>query len=97
MTESPARTAHGPRLTNGSALALAPDMSHDSTISTEELQAKIARGDAFHLFEVLAPGYWKKHHLPGARNLPPSQVRELIPTLVPDRAAEIVVYCWDDD
>ena len=48
-------------------------------------------------FEVLAPGYWKKHHLPGARNLPPGQVRELVPTLVPDRAAEIVVYCWDDD
>lgn len=74
-----------------------PRVSHDPTISTEELHAKIERGDPFHLFEVLAPGYWKKHHLPGARNLPPSQVRELMPTLVPDRAAEIVVYCWDDD
>jgi rhodanese-related sulfurtransferase len=72
-------------------------MPLDSTISTEELRAKIERGDPFHLFEVLAPGYWKKHHLPGAKHLSPSRVRELIPTLVPDRGAEIVVYCWDDD
>ena len=68
-----------------------------STISLDELRAKIERGDAFHLFEVLAPMYWKKHHLPGAKNLPPAQVTELVPALVPDRGAEIVLYCWDDD
>ena len=64
-------------------------------ITREELQAKIARGDRFHLFEVLGKGYWRKHHLPGARNLPPDEVTALAPQLVPDKAAEIVVYCWD--
>lgn len=64
-------------------------------ISREELQAKIERGDAFHLFEVLGRGYWKKHHLPGAVNAPPDEVTTLVPRLVPDKAAEIVVYCWD--
>ena len=68
-----------------------------ATISRDELLAKIQRGDAFHLFEVLAPMYYRKHHLPGAKNLPPSEVRALAPALVPDRGAEIVVYCWDDD
>jgi len=66
------------------------------TISREELHAKIERGDRFHLFEVLGPMYFRKHHLPGAHNLPPGQVRELAPQLVPDKHAEIVVYCWDD-
>ena len=65
-------------------------------ISREELHAKIQRGDAFHLFEVLPRMYWRKHHLPGALNLPPDQVTTLAPQLVPDKAAEIVVYCWDD-
>ena len=66
------------------------------TISRDELHAKIARGDRFALFEVLATMYWRKHHLPGARSLPPDQVRTLVPELVPDRDTEIVLYCWDD-
>ena len=65
------------------------------TISRDELQAKIERGDQFALFEVLPTMYWRKHHLPGARPLPPSQVTELVPQLVPDKDAEIVLYCWD--
>jgi len=32
-------------------------------------------------------------HLPGAINLPPDQVRALAPTLLPDKYADIVVYC----
>ena len=67
-----------------------------ATITREALQEKIERGDRFHLFEVLGPQYFRKHHLPGAKNLPPSQVRELAPTLAPDREVEVVVYCWDD-
>ena len=66
------------------------------TITRDELREKIERGDAFALFEVLPPGYWRKHHLPGARNLPPEQVRALAPQLVPDPATEIVLYCYDD-
>ena len=64
-------------------------------ITRDELHEKIRRGDRFHLFEVLGRGYWRKHHLPGARNLPPDEVESLAPQLVPDKAAEIVVYCWD--
>ena len=66
------------------------------TISRDELLDKIQRGDRFHLFEVMAPMYFRKHHLPGARNLPPAEVGALVPRLVPDKGAEIVLYCWDD-
>ena len=63
-------------------------------ISREALYAKIQRGDTFHLFEVLPRMYWRKHHLPGARSLPLDEL-STIATVVPDKRAEIVVYCWD--
>jgi rhodanese-related sulfurtransferase len=65
------------------------------TISREELHGKIQRGDKFLLFEVLPKMYWRKHHLPGALSLPLDEVASTIPTLVPDKHSEIVVYCWN--
>ena len=66
-----------------------------ANISAEELQAKIDGGDLFILLEVLAPQYYRHSHLPGALNLPPGQVGEMAPNLLPDKNAEIVLYCWD--
>ena len=66
------------------------------TISRTELHEKIMRGDQFALFEVLPPMYFRKHHLPTARNLPPAEVATVVPQLVPDKGTEIVLYCWDD-
>ena len=31
----------------------------------------------------------------GALNLPPGKVAEMAPDLLPDKNAEIVLYCWD--
>lgn len=67
-----------------------------ATIDRDELYDKITRRDPFHLFEVL-PVEWRRHHLPGAIHLPPNRVLETVSELVPDRNAEIVLYCWDDD
>jgi rhodanese-related sulfurtransferase len=66
-----------------------------ANISRDELRAKIDRGDPFILLEVLAPRYYRHSHLPGALNLPPGKVGEMAPTLLPDKNAEIVLYCWD--
>ena len=66
-----------------------------SPISRAALADKISRGERFHLFEVLPTMYWRKHHLPGAKSLPPDQVKELVPRLVSDKREEIVLYCWD--
>ena len=62
------------------------------TISREELQNKISRGDKFQLVETLPKVAYEHAHLPGAINLPPDQVKDAV-TLLPDKTAEIVVYC----
>lgn len=64
-----------------------------ATITREELEAKIRRGDDFRLVEILPPPRYREGHLPGAIYIPPIQVRELAPKRLPDRSAEIVVYC----
>ena len=64
------------------------------SISRDELFEKIQRGDQINLFEVLPRMYWRKHHLPGAKSLPLEEVGT-VATLVPDKRAEIVVYCWN--
>jgi rhodanese-related sulfurtransferase len=63
------------------------------TISREELKDKIDRGESFTLIETLQPVAYQHEHLPGAVNLPPDRVRELAPNLLPDKGAEIIVYC----
>jgi len=63
------------------------------TISRNDLKGKIDRGDNFVLVETLAPVAYEHAHLPGAINIPPDQVKQLAPQLLPDKDADIVVYC----
>jgi rhodanese-related sulfurtransferase len=63
------------------------------TLSREELKGKMDRGETFTLVETLAEVAYQHEHLPGAINLPPDRVRELAPRLLPDKGAEIIVYC----
>jgi len=65
-----------------------------AVISREDLFDKVQRGEQFYLFEVLPKMYWRKHHLPGARSMPLDQI-DTMPSIVPDKRAEIVVYCWN--
>ncbi|MEX2179095.1 MAG: rhodanese-like domain-containing protein [Gemmatimonadaceae bacterium] len=71
-------------------------MTARATISRDELRQKIDRGDAFLLFEVLPEPYYRKHHLPGARHMPPTEVVPAVERATADKDAEIVLYCWDD-
>jgi rhodanese-related sulfurtransferase len=64
-----------------------------ATISRDELREKIDRRDQFLLIETLPETAYHHVHLPGAINLPPDKLTELAPTLLPDKNAEIVVYC----
>ncbi len=63
------------------------------TISRENLKAKMDQGEDFVLVETLPEEQYRHAHLPGALNLPPDQVRELASELLPDKEADIVVYC----
>jgi rhodanese-related sulfurtransferase len=63
------------------------------SISRDQLKQKIDRKDYFLLVETLPRVAYQHAHLPGAINLPPDQITELAPTLLPERNTEIVVYC----
>lgn len=59
-------------------------------IDRNTLQQRLGKAT---LVEALPEQYWRDWHLPGACNLPHDQVRQLAPALLPDKSAEIVVYC----
>lgn len=61
--------------------------------SRGELQQRIARNSNLVLVEALPAKYFEDWHLPRATHLPHDQVRELAPARLPDKTAEIVVYC----
>jgi rhodanese-related sulfurtransferase len=65
----------------------------ESTISTEDLKAKLDRKDPVKVVETLAPERYREAHLPGALNIPPEQIKRLASQLLPNKDAEIVTYC----
>ncbi len=65
------------------------------TISREELKEMMEGGKDLVLVDTMAEMYYRHSHLPGAINLPADQVGERAPDLLPDKGAEIVVYCMD--
>lgn len=66
-----------------------------STITRDELKAKMESGDEFKLVDTLPEADFKKQHLPGAINLPVERIRELDPHVLPNKNDNIVVYCAD--
>ena len=66
-----------------------------ATISREESKEKMERGDDFVLVETLDEEYYRHSHLPGAVNLPPDEVGEKAAEVIPDKSAEVVVYCMN--
>jgi rhodanese-related sulfurtransferase len=64
-----------------------------ATIGKDELKQWMDSGREFKLVEVLAEFQYRQGHLPGAVNIPPGEVRALAPKLLPDKDADIVVYC----
>ena len=65
----------------------------DRTISTKDLKSKLGQKQGITLVETLAPEGYRAAHIPGALNIPPEQVKELAPQLLPNKDAEIVTYC----
>jgi rhodanese-related sulfurtransferase len=65
----------------------------EATISTDALKAKLDQKQKVFVIETLAPERYREGHIPGALNIPPEQIRELAPKLLPNKGAEIVTYC----
>jgi rhodanese-related sulfurtransferase len=66
-----------------------------NTITREELRAAIDAGGVT-VVEALPAGYYEDAHIPGAINIPHTEVRALAPRLLPDKDAAIVVYCANE-
>jgi len=62
-------------------------------IDHDTLARKLAGAVRPVLVEALPEKYFRDWHLPGARHLPHDEVARLAPTVLPDKTAEIVVYC----
>ncbi len=60
-----------------------------ATVSQEELESKLDRGDDFLRVETLPEEQYRYTLLPGALNLPPDALRESAPELLPDKDADI--------
>jgi rhodanese-related sulfurtransferase len=62
-------------------------------ISCDELQRKLESREPFALVDALPPMSFAHSHLPGAINLTPHEVDAAAARRLPDKSAEIVVYC----
>lgn len=73
-------------------------MATVTAIGCNELLEKLERGEPLELVDALPPISYAHSHLPGAINFPPESVeQELVARRLPDRNAEVVVYCANEE
>jgi len=65
----------------------------DFEVTRDELKNKMDRKERFFLVESQSPMMFEDAHLPGAVNIPPDRVGALAPAVLPEKDAEIIVYC----
>jgi rhodanese-related sulfurtransferase len=68
-------------------------MQMTTQLNLNELNARLTANPGLVLVEALPEKYYRQGHLPGARHLPHDEVGALAATVLPERDAEIVVYC----
>ena len=67
------------------------------TITRSEVQQKVDENNV-HIVEVLPEEYYRKFHLPGAKNIPLNEsFDEEIQKAVPEKGASVILYCQDED
>src|SRR5262245_8235553 len=59
----------------------------------EDIRRRQQVGERFHLVDVREDGEWANGRLPGATHLGKGIIERDIETTIPDRDAEIVLYC----
>jgi rhodanese-related sulfurtransferase len=64
------------------------------TIARDQVKADADAHKAT-LVEALPPDIFKRSHLPKSLNIPIAKAEQLIPKLLPDKSAEIIVYCMN--
>jgi len=69
----------------------------NKTVTRSALRDKLDSGHKPLLIEALPAKYFQQAHLPGAINIPHDAIELLAPQVLPDRDAEIVVYCASEN
>ena len=64
---------------------------HETNV--DEVKAKLDRGEKFLLVDVREESEYAKDHLPGATHLGKGIIERDIEKTIPDKDAEIVLYC----
>ncbi len=83
-----------PLLVLASALAFAAQADETATIEPQALGERLAWGDqALVILDVRTPAEYAEGHVPGALNIPHTDLAARIAELDRARASDIVVYC----
>jgi rhodanese-related sulfurtransferase len=61
--------------------------------SAAQVKARLDRGDRLHFVDVREDGEWAEDHAAGARHVGRGVLERDIETLIPDKEAELVLYC----
>ncbi len=62
-------------------------------VSVEETRARLDSGDAVHLIDVREDNEWEAGHAEGAEHLGRGIIERDIEQQVPDKRAELILYC----
>lgn len=63
------------------------------TITRDELQQLMTSDPGLVLVESLPTPFYRKAHIPGAINIPHTEIDSMASSLIPDRNAAVVTYC----
>src|SRR3954463_5988326 len=61
--------------------------------NVKEVSDRLSRGDKFHLIDVREDNEWTQGHLPGAKHMGRGIIERDIIEKIPDKNAEIILYC----
>ena len=62
-------------------------------MNVDQVKQKLDRGERFHLIDVREESEWARDHVVGATHLGKGIVERDIEERIPDKKAEIILYC----
>ena len=67
--------------------------THIKELTIQEVKAKLDRGEKFHFVDVREDDEWRASHAKGAIHIGKGVIERDIEGLIPDKNAEIILYC----
>jgi rhodanese-related sulfurtransferase len=61
--------------------------------TVQDVQKRMEKGEKLNLVDVREDSEWAKGHLPGAKHVGKGVIERDIETTIPDKNAEVILYC----